>query len=82
MTASEMIERVGYSLAKACADFYGDRLPETFDTELSFILARAAILAMREPTEAMVYEGQEVELRVSSETIVAQWQAMIDEALK
>lgn len=37
---------VAYALARACADYYGDRLPDTFDTTLSELLARAAIAAM------------------------------------
>ena len=70
---SEMVERV----AKALAREY-DRDPETdnvgLGTQLSTAMARAAIAAMREPTEAMLYAGWQEDSSI--------WRAMIDAALK
>lgn len=89
---SEIIERVARALHKRMA---GGRV--TWD-ELSLFskaaardVARAAILAMREPTEAMVYEAMTTAyptvkeaggmLPQAKEAARLEWQAMIDAAL-
>jgi len=67
---SEMIERVRDAIYDAAA---GDPNCSGVSDRLAVLLARAAIEAMREPTEAMLGEwdyGLEI------------WQSMIDEALK
>lgn len=72
---SEMIERV----AKAI---------ELRDTTDSLAMARAAIAAMREPTDKMMIAAETVEPQLECFLAKEQspsyivWQAMIDEALK
>jgi hypothetical protein len=73
---SEMVERVARAIAKRQGEIMlgADPATQTADPRA---LARAAIAAMREPTEAMK--------AVTSENTwhaVQDWQAMIDEALK
>ena len=69
-TMSEMIERVARALYEADGD----------DTINWPKLARAAIAAMREPTEAMLMESSCN--AVETERLVRDWQAMIDAALE
>lgn len=73
---SEMIERVARALAKlADNDNWNEFVPD----------ARAAIEAMREPTDAMMAAvdcaGEKADW-LSGRAWTAAWQAMIDEALK
>lgn len=67
---SEMVERVARVLSER----------HSVDLAMGAIvwedMARAAIEAMREPTEAMERKGDESDLSIFV------WQAMIDEALK
>lgn len=49
----EMIERVGAALAKACLDEFGS----TWSNDVRWKFARAAIGAMREPTDEMIKVG-------------------------
>jgi molecular chaperone DnaK (HSP70) len=81
---SEMIERVARALAEneRGADLW-DEISN--DSDIDYIgknefrdLARAAIEAMREPTEGMVEAANLHE----SNGVYADWQAMIDEALR
>lgn len=70
---SEMIERVAVAIRKVNAETIG----LTY-TELTREMARAAIAAMREPTDAMAFAvdgdwGPQLE---------DNWRKMIDEALK
>lgn len=51
---SEMIERVAVALLAATCAHYGDKFPSEPDLTLTLILARAAMRAMREPTEEML----------------------------
>jgi hypothetical protein len=79
---SDMVERVARAIAAAGTIVDWDEMSvacqEQFTKE-----ARAAIEAMREPTEAMVDAAwaswEDVE---GSKGFVGAWQAMIDEALK
>jgi hypothetical protein len=71
---SEMIERVGRALAEQEGYAY-DPLP--YDAR-----ARAAIEAMREPTEGMVTAGGVQRNCFSCGGHVEGWQLMIDAALK
>jgi hypothetical protein len=74
---SEMIERVARAL---CSLDWGS-LPEGGGPvfEIYFRQARAAIEAMREPTEGMVLAA----IRADADDMpFAQWRAMIDEVLK
>lgn len=68
---SEMVERVAQAIC-------GDDNPANILT-IHRIRARAAIEAMREPTEAMVYADTVKEWPSDA---CAAWKAMIDEALK
>jgi hypothetical protein len=83
---SEMVERVALAMQEAAegpvmfsANFWPDsNRPDAAYTKL----ARAAIAAMREPTEAMIEaSNREWDGRMSHRSSGA-WQAMIDEALK
>jgi len=64
-----MIERVARAICKTENTVYGWQHYED--------CARAAIQAMREPTEAMRVEGVR-----HHDTVESIWQAMIDEALE
>jgi hypothetical protein len=67
---SEMVERVALIMRAACAQ------PDTWENR-----ARAAIEAMREPTEAMIAaSNREWDGRMSHRSSGA-WRAMIDAAL-
>jgi hypothetical protein len=76
MSDSEMVERV--TRAMSAADPMGPEYP----VQLQFYIpmARAAIAAMREPTEDMKAVGAS-QMRTYNESDDV-WQAMIDEALK
>ena len=75
----EMVERVGVALAEMLERDYGVIVTR------ADLLAKAAIAAMREPTEAMVEAGQkpsrEGHTMLSGVSIIGRWQAMIDAAL-
>lgn len=76
---SEMVERVVLALV-ATPQFR----ETTLTPDLVFRMARAAIAAMREPTEAMA-EAADAEDRKQGEYCAdgsSHWRAMIDEALK
>lgn len=75
--ASEMVERVAIAIHDAWGDGYKGRWdPNTPHWSRVYReIARAAIAAMREPTEDMIY-GKHVRT-----TLVSVWQAMIDAAL-
>ena len=70
-----MIERVADAIATVGLDSDGDNLAER--------QARAAIAAMREPTEAMITCKDDVMmfLEISPSWLGSVWQAMIDVAL-
>ena len=70
---TDMIERVTQALREVLWN-YGVQLTKEMDE----LLARAAIEAMREPTEEMSHAGWRTDSGIS--TVV--WQAMIDEAMK
>lgn len=87
-----MIEQVARAIAKA-QGFDGDQLldfagdwPDNF--EFDWVeLAKAAIQAMREPTEAMIEAGRYVEdgsgdYSIGKDPAINVWQFMIDAALK
>jgi len=72
----EMVERV----AKALQEAHGPNLPSPYEA-----MARAAISAMREPTEAMVYASPEEGTgwnEAARGYAATYWSAMIDAALK
>lgn len=84
--ASEMVERVAKAIDpdafEGCS--HGSKGPCLMcaeDVDLALYRARAAIEAMREPTEAMGGAGREIDNYVLR-TVESVWQAMIDEALK
>jgi len=72
---SEMVERV----AEAIRAVNSDTIGLTY-TELTTAMARAAIAAMREPTQAMI-DACDLDIHTEG-TIVGVWDDMIDEALK
>lgn len=83
MAENEMVERV----ARAIQAFDGHAAAEGVKPGYEAI-ARAAIAAMREPTEAMMQEGA-LHLRMADDAVSTTandaadtWRAMIDEALK
>ncbi len=94
MSESEMVERVARaSFAAWCkrmADT-GQRAPDIANAkfeelsererEFAFLHARAAILAMREPTEAMIEGASSYDDYGHPAICKAHWQAMIDRAL-
>ena len=73
--SKDMIERVADAIATVGLDSDGDNLAER--------QARAAIAAMREPTEAMIACKDDVMmfLEISPSWLGSVWQAMIDVAL-
>jgi hypothetical protein len=80
-TKPEMVQRV----AKAIAEAVGERDPldPRFLSESAYgDMARAAIAAMREPTEAMCAAGASASTSVRPEGVPLIWRAMIDEVLK
>lgn len=76
---SEMVERVAQAIAGALKQAYWEREEPTDDDHLA--AARAAIEAMREPTEAMWAKGTGARLDESPSTHKV-WREMIDEALR
>jgi hypothetical protein len=79
---SEMVERVGAALRKACLKEYGTN----WGNDVAWRFARAALVAMREPTEGMKTIGDRASLRYGAHDCEVPmsdvWRAMIDEALK
>ena len=85
---SEMIEKVARAIAAedihlaAAFSGVGSVNAQHYERKIAFQMARAAIEAMREPTEAMIDKGAVAEgdgnLAVEAQNI---WQAMIDGAL-
>lgn len=77
---SEMVDRVAGAIAAAAADLTKDGPADPKDVGSNITkLARDAIEAMREPTEAMIEAAPYDTLDFEPDTI---WSAMIDEALK
>jgi hypothetical protein len=77
---SEMVERVARAIYAAGKDDYAwpwDELNETRKEGVRDV-ARAAIAAMREPTEAMLQAGSDIAHVVTLDD----WEYMIDEALE
>lgn len=74
MDTPSMIERVARAIAKG---EYGENVDDVWHTCIDD--ARAAIEAMREPTEAMLDAGYGAE--PTGAALVAPWEAMIDAAL-
>jgi len=78
MAEQSMIERVARAMARAnypaASDNDIDEMWEGWVME-----ARAAIAAMREPTPAMVKDGEACDGTISAKEI---WQTMIDAALQ
>lgn len=78
---SEMVERVAKVLQESCAR-------DGMHIDVARHMARAAIEAMREPTEAMLTVGEDVIFDEQHEygdellKLPPAWQVMIDEALK
>ena len=60
---SEMVERVGEALSAACMEEFG----ATWNYDVRQKFARAAIEAMREPTEEMCNAGKSTEWPMSLE---------------
>ena len=80
---SEMVERVARAIC-ASNDVDFDSVSEQVKQNCRLLDARAAIEAMREPTEAMVAEGLRKPTGMIEwiAAVKVSWQAMIDEALK
>ena len=84
---SDMAKRVG---AVVREEFLRQRVAPTYLTSLDGVappldwsaIGRAAIAAMREPTEAMVSAGYGVDYSPDPLPCDKVWQGMIDEALK
>ena len=81
---SEMVERVAMAIMRddfEGHDFWDRQAPDVQNQYLTN--ARAAIAAMREPTESMVVAGED---HIGGDLIDGDsawvWQAMVDEALK
>lgn len=75
---SEMVERVAKAIASKQPPL-SDRVLSMHAEQALFEMARAAIEAMRVPTEAMIEEAW---ADARAEDAAAVWKAMIDEALK
>jgi len=75
---SSMVERVARAIEKKLSrtDPYDERQHKRFNYDEC---ARAAIAAMREPTEGMLAAGA---WELTNEYVGRQWQAMIDAALE
>ena len=72
---TDMIERVAQAI------FAKD--PEgMFSIHYARVYAKAAILAMREPTETMIDAGSKEQRTILSKPIEGIWTAMIDDALE
>lgn len=84
MTKDTMLTRVAEALARS----RGVKIVDEVDYRLFEADARAAIEAMREPTTAMLRKADDTTLTDEElqagpyELIKAEWQAMIDEALR
>ena len=82
---SEMVERVAKEIyLHVNAETAGRPLAEVADAYLA--CARAAIAAMREPTEAMIKEATDTAIMegtygIAGEDAVSIWKAMIDAAI-
>jgi len=75
MSEMTMVEVVARAMEQAALDNQHLMAPGIQARELTAVIARAAIAAMRVPTERMKTAGAQVMSR-------DQWQAMIDEALR
>lgn len=73
---NEMIERVGKAMADAVALNY-DNNQAIFD-----LYAKAAIKAMREPTEEMINAADNSDSLECGSSAYGCWQAMIDKVLE
>lgn len=80
---SEMVERVARAIAEEIngGKFDDARWYNDDQRDVHRRRARAAIEAMREPTEAMLTAGDSAMIRKDDAAADA-WQAMVDEALK
>jgi hypothetical protein len=74
---SEMVERVAREMENIASLKFGVSL----NPQLSAELARAAIAAMREPTQGMVQAGESYSLDITAYGAAEVWQDMIDAAL-
>ena len=73
---SDMVERVGAAIYGAAHDDFGVEV--TLPRLVCDQIARAAIAAMREPTEAMVAAGEGAQTLEVPDV----WRTMIDKALE
>lgn len=73
---TEMIERVAKAIQSALSEGTPGRDPDRMER-----IARAAIEAMRDPTEAMIDKGYD-HVDYGGTDIEAAWKDMIDAALK
>lgn len=82
---SEMIERVATAIYENRRRMYEDRVPfkDLYPSAQRPYLdeARAAIEAMREPTEEMIAAGARGSGEDSQDVALGAWEAMIDAAL-
>lgn len=81
---SDMVERVAMAIFDQMHDGGYDNPYSASEETKTFYrkLARAAIEAMREPTELMVYAGHDVAEEAGKSGVRFAYTAMIDEALK
>lgn len=77
---SEMVDRIALELTRRTAEHYGDPMPANPDLSLTRLLAHAALVVLREPTEAMELAGS-TERPGQLLTPGLIWRAMIDECL-
>jgi hypothetical protein len=78
---SEMVDRIARAIAEAGNGgvWTDEQWYKEYQRDIHRIRARAAIKAMREPTDEMVHAGLLAGCRVNS---IEGWRAMVDEALK
>lgn len=80
---SEMIERVARAIAATIGDYSeGAGWLGEITHEIGLRKAGAAIEAMREPTDAMLFVGSNDEAGFTARNLQESWQLMVDEALK
>lgn len=77
-----MLEKVARAIAEAYVDKIGGAIEERDDVECGAILARAALLAMREPDSATVLAGDATGDQYEGCEPEECWPAMIDAILK
>ncbi len=79
---TDMIERVARAIAPKAWSASEDSTPQKYRRKASLAHARAAITAMREPSDEMMMEGRIASGFVSAAGCLIIWQAAIDAAMR